>query len=624
MPAENAAAQPHAASQPRSELQPRDDRQSRGDLAQLRRLARFLIPYRRQLLLAMLALATASACVLALGQGLRGVIDSGFGSGDPAHLNAALAAFVLIALVLAVATWLRFYFMMSTGERMVADLRRAVYAQVLSLSPGFFDETRTGEIISRLTNDSTQLQQVIGFGFSMFLRNLLMMAGAVLLLVLSSPKLALLILLGIPATLVPILLVGRRVRRLSRDNQDRVADVSSQVDESVHEIRTVQAWGHEAADQAAFGRATDAACAAGVLRVRVKAWLIAIVMLIGFCAVGVILWIGGQDVLAGRMSAGELSAFVFYAVLVATSSATVSEVWGEIQRAAGATERLMDLLDTQPGLQPHLPLQSLVASSQSAPQSASQSGQRGARGELVFEQVSFSYPTRPEVKALEGLSLRVRPGERVALVGPSGAGKSTLFALLLRFYDPQAGRVLLDGVDLAHCLAQQVRSAFALVPQDPVIFAASVRDNLRYGCLQASDAQVLAACEAAHAMEFIQRLPQGLDTQLGERGVKLSGGQRQRLSIARAILADRPVLLLDEATSSLDAESERQVAMALEQLSRGRTTLVIAHRLATVRNADRILVLERGAVHAQGTHAQLMQEDGLYAQLARLQFLDGR
>ena len=616
MPAENAAAQPHAASQSRSELQPRDDRQSRGDLAQLRRLARFLIPYRRQLLLAMLALATASACVLALGQGLRGVIDSGFGSGDPAHLNAALAAFVLIALVLAVATWLRFYFMMSTGERVVADLRRAVYAQVLSLSPGFFDETRTGEIISRLTNDSTQLQQVIGFGFSMFLRNLLMMAGAVLLLVLSSPKLALLILLGIPATLVPILLVGRRVRRLSRDNQDRVADVSSQVDESVHEIRTVQAWGHEAADQAAFGRATDAACAAGVLRVRVKAWLIAIVMLIGFCAVGVILWIGGQDVLAGRMSAGELSAFVFYAVLVATSSATVSEVWGEIQRAAGATERLMDLLDTQPGLQPRLPLQSLVPSPQSA--------HGGARGELVFEQVSFSYPTRPEVKALEGLSLRVRRGERVALVGPSGAGKSTLFALLLRFYDPQAGRVLLDGVDLAHCLAQQVRNAFALVPQDPVIFAASVRDNLRYGCLQASDAQVLAACEAAHAMEFIQRLPQGLDTQLGERGVKLSGGQRQRLSIARAILADRPVLLLDEATSSLDAESERQVAMALEQLSRGRTTLVIAHRLATVRNADRILVLERGAVHAQGTHAQLMQEDGLYAQLARLQFLDGR
>jgi ATP-binding cassette subfamily B protein len=518
--------------------------------------------------------------------------------------------------VLAVATWLRFYFMMSTGERVVADLRRAVYAQVLSLSPGFFDETRTGEIISRLTNDSTQLQQVIGFGFSMFLRNLLMMAGAVLLLVLSSPKLALLILLGIPATLVPILLVGRRVRRLSRDNQDRVADVSSQVDESVHEIRTVQAWGHEAADQAAFGRATDAACAAGVLRVRVKAWLIAIVMLIGFCAVGVILWIGGQDVLAGRMSAGELSAFVFYAVLVATSSATVSEVWGEIQRAAGATERLMDLLDTQPGLEPRLPVQSLVPSAPSA--------QTGTRGELVFEQVSFSYPTRPEVKALDGLSVRVQPGERVALVGPSGAGKSTLFALLLRFYDPQAGRVLLDGVDLAHCPAQQVRSAFALVPQDPVIFAASVRDNLRYGCLHASDAQVLAACEAAHAMEFIQRLPQGLDTQLGERGVKLSGGQRQRLSIARAILADRPVLLLDEATSSLDAESERQVAMALEQLSRGRTTLVIAHRLATVRNADRILVLERGAVHAQGTHAQLMQEDGLYAQLARLQFLDGR
>jgi len=422
----------------------------------------------------------------------------------------------------------------------------------------------------------------------------------------TSAKLAALIVLGVPATLVPILLLGRQVRHLSRTNQDRVADVSAHVDESLHEIRTVQAYRHEDRTRSRFDAAAEAAYGAGARRIHVKAWLISLVILIGFCAVGVILWIGGHDVLAGRMSAGELSAFVFYAVIVATGAGTVSEVWGEIQRAAGATERLMELLDTRPAIAAAAPVIKLPAR---------------VSGAIRFDDVTFAYPSRPEVTALGPVSFRIGQGERVALVGPSGAGKSTVFALILRFYDPGSGRILVDGADIRHCDPQDLRRQIALVPQDPVIFAASVADNVRFGKPDATFDMVRDACAAAHALEFVERLPQGFDTDLGERGVKLSGGQRQRISIARAILADRPVLLLDEATSSLDAESEGQVAAALERLARGRTTLVIAHRLATVRNAERIIVLDRGRIHSVGTHSELLRADGLYAHLARLQFV---
>jgi ATP-binding cassette subfamily B protein len=569
------------------------------------RLARFVAPYRLRVAVAMLALLVAAGCVLALGQGLKLVIDKGFGSGSAALLDAALAGMVGVAALLSAATFVRFTLMMTLGERVVTNLRRTVFSHILALEPGYFEATRTGEVISRLTNDTALLQQVIGFGLSMFVRNLLMMLGAAVMMFVVSWKLAAFVLLGIPATLVPILLLGRRVRRLSRDNQDRVADVSAYVDEAVHEIRTVQAYAHEQADRDAFARHAEAAYRSGVARIGQKAFLIASVMLIAFCAVGVILWVGGHDVFAGRLSAGELSAFVFYAFVVATGAGTVSEVWGELQRAAGATERLMEILDVRPAI---------AAPSVPAP--------RPPHAGIAFESVRFAYPARPGTPALDRFSLDVAQGERVALVGPSGAGKTTVLSLLLRFYDPQQGGVRIGGTDLREFDPAALRRLIAVVPQDPVIFAASVLDNVRYGRPEATREEAERACEQAFALEFIHRLPQGMDTPLGERGVTLSGGQRQRLSIARALLADRPILLLDEATSSLDAASERMVQQALEALEQGRTSLVIAHRLATVQHADRIVVLDRGRIVAQGSHAELMRQGGLYASLAALQFLD--
>jgi ATP-binding cassette, subfamily B, bacterial len=575
----------------------------------MKRMARFLWPYRGRIAIAVIALLLAVGCVLALGRGLQHVVDRGFGSGDPRLLDQALAAMIAVVVLFAAATCARFYFMLSVGERVVTDMRRAVFDHILALDPAFFEKERTGDMVSRLTNDATLLQQVIGYGVSMFVRNALMIVGAAVMLFVTSWKLALLVLVGVPATLAPMLLLGRRVRRLSRSSQDRVAEAAAYVDEAVHEIRTVHAYAHEDLDRASFARHAEAAYAAAVARISHKAFLIAAVILIAFSAVGIILWIGGHDVLAGRMSQGELAAFVFYAAVVAAGAGTVAEVWGELQRAAGATERLVELLETRPGIV--------------APSSPATAPQRAAL-DIEFDGVHFAYPTRPDIAALERFTLRVGSGERVALVGPSGAGKSTVFALLLRFYDPQQGAVRIGGVDLREMDPRAGRRLVAVVPQEPVIFAASVLENVRYGRPDATREAVTAACAQACALEFIERLPQGLDTPLGERGVTLSGGQKQRVSIARALLADRPILLLDEATSSLDAAAERLVQQGLEALEKGRTTLVIAHRLATVQTAGRIVVLERGGIVAQGTHAELMRQGGLYASLARLQFLGGR
>ena len=566
----------------------------------------FLWPYRWRILAALTALVLAAGSVLALGQGLRYVIDSGFGQRDPQQLNWALLGVLAIAVVLSTATYIRFYLMMSLGEKIVADLRSAVFSHLLHLSPSFFDAARTGDLVSRLTNDTEQIRQVVGFGLSMFVRSLLMTVGALCMLFATSAKLAALIVLGVPAILVPILFLGRKVRRLSRSNQEKVAHVSAHIDESLHEIRTVLAYGHEAITRQHFNQSVEAAYLSGVERIRTKAGLIALVMLIGFSAVGAILWVGGHDVFDGRITAGQLSSFVFYAGMVATGAGTLSEVWGEIQRAFGATERLIELLQTKPSLTAHAALISLPSP---------------VRGEIQFESVSFSYPTREATPVLKQVSFTIKAAERVAVVGPSGAGKSTLFSLLLRYYDPQSGSLFIDGVNAAHCDPLAVRRLMAIVPQDPVIFAASVKDNVRFGAPDATDEQIYEACKAAHALEFIEKMPERFDTTLGERGVKLSGGQRQRISIARALLADRPILLLDEATSSLDAESERQVAAALERLQAGRSTLVIAHRLATVMNADRIMVMDNGVIHAMGTHQSLMKDSALYAHLSQLQFI---
>ena len=575
------------------------------DLGQLRHLVRFLAPYKLAIAGAMVALTVAAGTVLALGYGLRRLVDDGFRGGDTALLDQALIVMLGVVALMAAASYSRFYLVSWLGERVVADIRRAVYDHIIGLSPAFFEVTRTGEILSRMTTDTTVLQVVVGGTASMALRNVLLLIGGTVLIAVTSPKLTGLVFLVVPLVILPIVLFGRRVRRLSRTSQDRVADAGAHIDETINAVRTVQAFTHEALEQSRFADKIEAAFGAAIERVRARAMLTAAVIVLVFGAVGVVLWIGGHDVIDGRISAGELSAFVFYAVVVAGSVGALSEVVGEMQRAAGATERLMELLATR---------SDIVAPANPArfPEPAA--------GAVAFEGVTFHYPTRPERAALDDFSLRVEPGETVALVGPSGAGKTTVFQLLLRFYDPQAGVITVDGVDLAEADPEALRKRMALVPQEPVVFAADAWDNIRYGRPEASDDEVRAAAQAAAATGFIERQTGGFATDLGERGVRLSGGQRQRIAIARAVLRNAPVLLLDEATSALDAESERAVQAALERLMVGRTTLVIAHRLATVLKADRIVVMDEGRVVAEGTHHELIAQGGLYARLAELQF----
>ena len=568
-------------------------------------LLQLLAPYRRRVILALVALVVAAGAMLAVGQGLRAVIDRGFAAGDPAWLDRTLAAMVAVILVLALATYVRFYNVSWLGERVTADLRRRVFDHLLTLPPAWFEAGRTGEVITRLTADTTQIENVIGSSLSIALRNALLLVGGLVLLFTTSLKLSLLTVAGVPLVVTPIIVFGRRVRTLARASQARVAALGERIDETIHEIRIVQAYGHEAADRRAFGALVEQSFATARQRVANRALLVACVLVLVFGAIAFILWVGGHDVLAGELSAGQLSAFVFYAAIVAGSVGALSEVWGDLQRATGATERLLEILSTRPAIQ-------APAQARALPEPA--------RGAIDFERVSFRYPSRPDTPALDDFNLRVAPGETVALVGPSGAGKSTVFQLLLRFYDPEGGVIRIDGLPLTEADPLALRRRMALVSQEAVIFAASVADNVRYARPDASPAEVHAACAAAFADEFIARLPEGYETDLGERGVRLSGGQPQRIAIARAILADRPILLLDEATSALDAESERMVQTALEGLMRGRTTLVIAHRLATVQQADRIVVLDGGRVVQQGRHADLISAGGLYARLARLQF----
>jgi ATP-binding cassette, subfamily B, bacterial len=580
----------------------------RRDLKPLKRLWDFVRPHRLIMAGSVLSLSVAAGTVLAMGAGVRRLIDQGFGGGNTALLDNAVMVLFAVVAVMAAASFARFYLVSWLGERVVADLRRAVFDHALRLSPGYYETTNVGEILSRLTADTTLLQIVVGTSAPIALRNILMLFGGLAMLAITSPKLTGFVLLVVPLVIAPILLYGKRVRKLSRASQDRVADVGAYVEESLSAIRTVQAFTHENVDRNRFAARVEDAFSTSLDRVRARAWLTALVILLVFGAVAVVLWIGGHDVLAGRISGGELAAFVFYAVVVAGSVGAISEVIGDLQRAAGAAERLFDLLDTTPEIQ--APARPLPLPSP-------------GRGALSFDDVTFRYPSRPDRSALEAFSLSVAPGETVALVGPSGAGKTTVFQLALRFYDPSSGAIRLDGIELRQTDPAELRARIALVPQEPVVFSADVMENIRYGRPNATDDEVRAAAEAAQVLEFAGKLPEGFKTPLGEKGVRLSGGQRQRVAIARAILRDAPLLLLDEATSSLDAESERLVQTALERLMRGRTTIIIAHRLATVLKAGRIVVLDQGRVVATGSHGELINEGGLYARLAKLQFGEG-
>ncbi len=563
-------------------------------------------PYRRRAWLALLALTVAAAATLVLPMAFRALIDQGFSSSNAGHINRYFLMLFGVAVVLALATAGRFYLVSWLGERVTADVRSAVYRHVISMSPQYFETTQTGEVLSRLTTDTTLVQTVIGTSLSMGLRNVLLMLGGLVMLAMTSPSLAGYILVTLLLVVLPIVLFGRRVRALSKSSQDRIADSSAMAGEVLNAIPTVQAFNQQAQEASRFVDSVELSFATALARIRARSLLTVAVIMLIFGAIVFVLWLGAQQVLAGQMSGGLLAQFILYAVVTAGAIGAVAEVWGDVQRAAGATERLMELLAlSSPVIEPSEP--------HGLPKA----------GRLRLQQVSFAYPSRAEQPSLSHIDLELAPGEHVALVGPSGAGKSTLFQLLLRFYDPQQGQITLGGIDIRQLALADLRQHIGVVLQDSVIFGSSALENIRYGRPDATDEEVYAAARAAAADDFILALPQGYATYLGERGVRLSGGQRQRIAIARAILKNPPILLLDEATSALDAESEQLVQQALERAAHNRTTLVIAHRLATVKEADRIVVLEGGRIVAQGRHEQLLHDSPLYARLAALQFAAG-
>lgn len=584
-----------------------EERAKSKKIGALRALWPFVQPYRGLMAAALAALVATAIISLTLPLAVRRVVDN-FSSAQDALLDKYFAAALGIALLLAIGTGLRYALVTRLGERVVADIRKAVFNRVIGLSPSFYEKVMTGEVLSRITTDTTLILSVVGSSVSIALRNLLIFVGGLVLMLLTSPKLTGLVLLIVPAVIVPILTLGRRLRVLGRENQDWIAASSGSASEQLSAVQTVQAFTYEGASRAMFGDVTEKAYDSARRRIATRAAMTVIVIFLVFAGIVGVLWIGANNVRIGAISPGALVQFVIYAVMVAGAVAALSEIIGELQRAAGATERLVELLDAEDDV--HDP---------GAPETLSEP----VRGDIRFEDVTFSYPSRPDRRALDRVSLHIPPGETVAFVGPSGAGKTTILQLLLRFYDPQSGRICLDGVDLTRLTRADFRRHIALVPQDPMIFAASARENIRFGRPTATDDEIEQAARAAAAHEFIENLPDGYDSALGERGVMLSGGQKQRIAIARAILRDAPVLLLDEATSALDSESERDVQAAVDELAKSRTTLIVAHRLATVKKADRIVVLDEGRIVAQGPHDQLVAEGGLYARLARLQFTDG-